>query len=247
MKTINNVTEELLPPRALSLLDGQLALCQRFIEPRLVKTLEATEEKLFDHARQSSSDAEQKDYLEAMDEVKKHRDAVYQRFLGALPYRLEKFGNPIELGTSPQKSKPVDLSILTKISQDEKVILDDLATRAETQASLTLFELGHRYAVLASSPIMDAEAQPFSPTVLCEFFRQATASLSLQPAHKIVLYRQFGDKVLSDIIKLYNDFNKGLVEQGILANLRIYALRRNRKNQSHAYNDEAPDTDNTTT
>lgn len=219
------MTTRVLPPRALKILQEQLAVSLEFFQQLVKSTVVEAEETLFQRADRSRDNAEQQKNMAAVAEIKRNRNAILEKSLEQLPGRLACFGTAIERFAAPS-AKQVSLALLSKQSQDESVILEDLAARAEARATLTLFELGHRYAVLAGTPVIEPATQPFSPTVFCDCMRRAIAGLHLLPEHKVVIYQTFTHKFLQDAFTFYDKLNAQLCEQGILPNLRIFALKR---------------------
>lgn len=233
------ITTRELPPRALKILQEQLAVSADFFQQMVKSVVLEAEETLFQRADRARDNAEQQKNMAAVAEIKRNRNAIIESAMAALPHRIASFGEAVEKkGASP---KQVSLALLSKQSQDESVILEDLAARAEARATLTLFELGHRYAVLAASPVIEPAAQPFSPTVFCECLRRAVADLHLLPEHKVVIYQTFTHKFLQDAFAFYDKLNAQLCEQGILPNLRIFALKRRQDNASAQPRNGKPD------
>ncbi|HET7300360.1 MAG TPA: DUF1631 family protein [Oleiagrimonas sp.] len=222
-----------LPPRALAVLDGQLAVCRKFLQLRLDEAIVDAGKALFDRSNQLLDTSEQERCLDALVVVKRHRSAITKRVLDMLPARLEQFGHAVdELGQVPQSE---GLSLLARHSQDENLTLADLAARTEARANMPLFELGHRYAVLAALPVMESAVQPFSPTFLCDCLHRAIVDLDLQPEFRADIYQAFDRKVLQGAYTLYDELNTQLGENGILPHLRVFAPRH--RGDAPAYHD----------
>lgn len=213
-----------LPLRALSALEEQLAVCDAFLRPLLASVMTEAEQSLFKRANQSRNNAEREQCLASVREIKHQRSTIVKQVRALLPGRLEEFGST--------SKKPVrhhiqtGLELLAEQSQDQSIILDDIAARTDARATMPLFELGHRYAVLAAAPIMETDQQPFSPGALCDCLRQVVSELDIIPEHQVDIYRAFDKKVLHQIASLYDKLNGKLIERGILPNLRTFAPRR---------------------
>lgn len=220
-----------LPPRALNALEEQLAACDEFLRPLLPEVMAEAEKALFRRANQSRNNTEQEQCLASMREVQKRRSMIVRQVLALLPERLRTFGE--RLDKPAHHGLQSGLELLAEQSQDQSIILDDIAARAEARATMPLFELGHRYAVLAASPIMESDRQPFGPVALCDCIRQIVTELDIAPEHQIEIYRAFDKKVLQQIVRLCDALNAKLVARGILPHLRTFAPRRqNEGNQS---------------
>ncbi|MGB8634667.1 MAG: DUF1631 family protein [Rhodanobacteraceae bacterium] len=213
-----------LPPRALNALEEQLATCDAFLRPLLPAVVGEAEKALFKRANQSRNNTEQEQCLASVRELKRQRSEIVTQVLALLPTKLEEFGKASKKPLRQQVQ--AGLELLAEQSQDQSIILDDISARTDARATMPLFELGHRYAVLAAAPIMDSDRQPFSPGALCDCIRQVVSKLEIIPDHQIEIYRAFDKSVLHQIVSLYDNLNARLIERGILPNLRTYAPRR---------------------
>lgn len=242
MMRMGNVVapDQPLPPRVLVALDGQLAICRKFLQLRLDEAIVGASKALFERSNQLLDHGEQERCLDALVVVKRHRGAITKRVLDMLPARVEHFGGAVE--KSWHQPARTGLSLLEQQSQDETLILADLAARTEARATFPLFELGHRYAVLAALPMLESAAQPFSPTFLCDCLQQAIADIDLLPEFRAYIYQAFDRKVLQSAFALYDELNTQLCESGILPHLRVFAPRHRAAAATHDYKD-AGDTD----
>lgn len=213
-----------LPQRARALLEQQLQACRAFLEPRLAGAVRDSENNLFDSARKSRNNAEQEQSLAAANEIERLRDSIPARILELLAARIEHFGSPVAR-PAPQQHD-AGLALLADQSQDENIVLDDLASRAESRATLPLFELGHRYAVLGGRPVFASREQPFAPAALCACIRAASDEVDLSQVARGALYRAIDKRILTAAAQLYDTLNAALREAGILANLRSFAPPR---------------------
>lgn len=214
--------------RAQAALNDQLSVAREYFSRRIMAAILATEDSLFKRAERSANNAEQQQLLAAVTEIKRQRETVAARIMELLAARIENYGAVVE-DEGAQQAKPSErlgLSLMTKKVQDESVVLESFATRVEGHAALSLFELGHRYAVLAAAPVFESTQQPFSPVAVCACLRQATADLNLPPEYKLELYQSFDREVLQSMAGLYDTLNKRLSERGILPHLRRFALKR---------------------
>ncbi|HET7662103.1 MAG TPA: DUF1631 family protein [Rhodanobacteraceae bacterium] len=222
-----------LPPRALAALNDQLAICRKFLQLRLDEAIVYAGKALFDRSNQLLDHDEQERCLDALVVVKRHRAAITKRVLDMLPARVEHFGRAAEKpGHQPAH---MGLSLLEQQSQDETLMLADLAARTEARATLPLFELGHRYAVLAAQPMLESAVQPFSPAFLCDCLRQAIADIDLLPEFRVVIYQAFDRKALQCAFAFYDELNTQLCESGILPHLRVFAPRHRAAASTHDY------------
>lgn len=232
----NSAALSRLPKRAQSALNDQLSVAREYFTRRVGTAIAAVEEQLFKRAEKSINNNEQQQLLTAIKEIKAQREAVAARVMELLAARIENYGDPVDDGDQAKRpSERMGLSLMAKKSQDESVVLESFATRVEGHAALALFELGHRYAVLAGAPVFESPQQPFSPAAVCACIRQGTASLKLSDEHRLELYQAFDRDVLQGMVGLYDTLNKRLIEHGILPNLRRFALKRRTPSTRHQF------------
>ncbi|MBS0430866.1 MAG: DUF1631 domain-containing protein [Proteobacteria bacterium] len=216
-----------LPARARTLLEEQLAEYSAGIEPQLRASLTELEQELFKLAEQARSDAEQQTAFESLREVKRTRADAAPRLLLLMEGRLAGLGLPQVRAAETR----FDLALIEHDELEEAITLDDIATHTEMRASQALFELGHRYAVLAASPLLETEALPLGPHALVQGLHEVAGGMGLPREHRTTFYRLFDRRLLGAAEVLYGGLNKHLALRGILPNLRSYLPRRNPESQ----------------
>ncbi len=225
-----------LPARVRTLLEEQLAECGSRIEPQLRASLTELEQELFKMAEQARNDAEQQAAFESLREVKRTRADAAPRLLLMLEGRLARLGLPQARAAEAR----IDLALVEHDELEEAITLDDFATRSEMRVSQSLFELGHRYAVLAASPLLDAEALPLGPHALAQGLREIAVRMGLPREHRTVLYRLFDRRLLAAAESLYGGLNEHLIARGILPNLRTYLPKRHTEPQARKHGGGEP-------
>jgi len=216
-----------LPARVRTLLEEQLAECGSRIEPQLRASLTELEQELFKLAEQARNDAEQQAAFESLREVKRTRADAAPRLLLMLEGRLARLGLPQARAAEARS----DMALVEHDELEEAISLDDFATRSEMRVSQPLFELGHRYAVLAASPLLDAESLPLGPHALAHGLREIALAMGLPREHRTVFYRLFDRRLVAAAESLYGGLNEHLTARGILPNLRTYLPKRHTEPQ----------------
>ncbi|MEO6967213.1 MAG: DUF1631 family protein [Rhodanobacteraceae bacterium] len=211
-----------LPTRVRTLLGEQLAECGTRIEPTLSASLTELEQQLFKLTTHADNHTAQLTAFESLREVKRTRADTAPRLLQALEGRLATLGMP---APRVQKTR-FDLALVDHDEFDEAVTLDDIATRTELRVSQILFELGHRYAVLAAAPLFDAESLPLGPHALAHGLRDIATRMGVPREHRMLFYRLCDHRVMTAAEGLYTGLNEHLIARGILPNLRTLLPRR---------------------
>ena len=219
-----------LAPRVRQLLEGVLGICSSTLEKTLVATLDDLEAQLFRLAEQSRNNDQQYRNFETLREIKRGRSDVAPRYMMAIEDCLARFDEPRSKDTHAPKPRPgaqvkQELSLVDSRDLEESLALQEFAAKTDIRQAQTLYALGHRFAVLASAPVFDAETLPVGPTQLGNALRFASANLDIPVEQRVLLYRVFDRIGQSAITSLYEDINTYFIEQRVLRYLRLQSPR----------------------
>ncbi len=213
-----------LPPRVRGVLDELCKVLTARFETALRDTLNDLEQQLFKLAEQARSNADQELAYASLREVKRGRPDVGPRFAAAIEADLVAFDN--EPLSTPQDAGTSKLELMQEHVFEEDLALREVASRAEVRASEQLYELCHRIAVLAALPLFDADRLPGGPQRVLMALRGAIAELDLPTAHRVLAWRLFEKRAMSDAAAFYAEVNRVLAARRILPNLIVYRHRR---------------------
>jgi hypothetical protein len=215
-----------LPPRVRHLLEGTLGLCSSKLERVLIATLDDLEAQLFKRAEQLRSSEQQYRCFETLREIKRGRADIAPRFMLALEDTLTRFGNPRD-GQSHERAPALrELALVETRELEESLALQEFSARAEIRQAQPLYALGHRFAVLAGAPVIDAEHLSIGPAQLAAAMRHACACLQIAPDHRVLLYHAFDRMAAEALGELYAEINRYLIEHRILRHLHLLAAPR---------------------
>ena len=220
-----------LPPRVRKVLEGVLGLFSRNLERSLVPVLDEFEISLVRQASKSQAGEAGQRSLESVRKLKSTRSQLLPRLVLALEHgvaRLDQRAAPAPKKTTPLALALEDLELVGSTDLDETLTLQDMAARLEARHSLALYELGHRFAVLAARPAFHADSVPLGPAHVGEALRYAAAALDVPIDHRVLLYEVFDRLAMSGIGALYAAANMHFVEQGIFRHLQIQTSVRGR-------------------
>lgn len=213
-----------LAPRVRQLLEELMAMASARLEPALRAVLSDLEQQLFKLAEQSRNNTEQQRCFESLREVKRGRADLAPRFVASLEEHLAGFDRA---PASAAKADPdAELELLPAQQLEDHLAVTEMSSRAEVRASTALFELGHRFGVMAGAPVFEAEQLPLGPHALGASLSRALDQLDLPPEHRQLAYRLFERRVLANIAGFYDAVNEHLVTRRILPHLRVYVARR---------------------
>jgi hypothetical protein len=217
-----------LPPRVRHLLEGILSLCSTKLERVLIATLDDLEAQLFKRAEQLRSSEQQYRCFETLREIKRGRADITPRFMLALEDSLSRLGNRRDGAAREPAPALKELALVETRELEESLALQEFSARAEIRQAQPLYALGHRFAVLAASPIIEAEQLAIGPAQLADAMRHACACLQLATDHRVLLYRVF-DRVAAETLgELYAELNRYLIEHRILRHLHLLAAPRSK-------------------
>ena len=219
-----------LAPRVRQLLEGILGICSSGMERTLVATLDDLEAQLFRLAEQSRNNDQQYRNFETLREIKRGRADVAPRYMMAVEDCLARFDQPRSNDTNEAKPRPggplkQELSLVDTRDLEESLALQEFAAKTDIRQAQTLYALGHRFAVLAGSPIFDAETLPIGATNLGNALRFGTEHLDIPVEQRVLLYRVFDRIGQTAITSLYDEINNYFIDQRVLRHLRVQSPR----------------------
>ncbi len=214
--------------------------------------LEAMDEELTQLAEHAESNVFQTHCLDVKQEIADKNEAMGQHFYNELVAGFERFtlghnqyteNQKKEEESSPKRSK---LALIEKESFEIELAFDTVANNAYVNYSEYIYTLNHRLAVIngGSKPGERSELLPGGPQHVCNAYRVALSILEIpiDAGVKIGLIEIFDKYVLRQADAIYQDYNRTLIEAGILPNLEdspIYAPPK--VDNSEADLEEAPE------
>src|SRR5689334_1236016 len=205
-----------LPRRVRKVLEHLLSTVSDELERHLTTMLAEFEQQLFrlaDHARNPGAESV---HLQTLRTLRLTRADLVPRFMAGLEANLARMGRGAQASTgssaaatpsAPLQLQAQHLSLLDDRELDEETVLQDIATRQESRASLTLHLLGQRFGVLAGAPAFDPDRLPLGPKALCGIMREAAQSLQLALDARLLLYRIFDRRVMAQYAPMVEMLN----------------------------------------
>ena len=201
----------------------------------LHKLFENTDDALFAMADKAGSNGDQTVYFEAMRELRLQKKLVAT----ALIRGVIKSFNEIGYYRSKNNSGASDLDILDDwdnvflLQNDElelNVAMEGMVSRLRSQTESDLNQMKLRIESLIPGLNLNQDQVPLSPDMLCDCFAEGCHVLELGIQVRLVVLKLFEKYVLSEVPKLYVEFNQSLVRQGILPNLKAQKASARRAN-----------------
>ncbi|BCX82530.1 hypothetical protein MIT9_P2116 [Methylomarinovum caldicuralii] len=180
---------------------------------------------LLQQAEQAESDVFQTHCMDVRQEIGDNREAMTERFYTELMQGFERF--ILGQTDTPSQDQPGDsrrrLSLVEKETFEVELAFDTIANSAWVNYSDSLTPLNHRLAVINGGvkPGERSANLPGSPHHVCNAFRQALSAVQIpiETAVKVSIIEAFDQQVLRRAGSIYQDYNRLLIEAGILPNL----------------------------
>jgi len=232
--TTQTLATAVLPRRVRKVLEHLLSTVSDELERHLTTMLAEFEQQLFrlaDHARNPGAESV---HLQTLRTLRLTRADLVPRFMAGLEANLARMGRTqgivpsapsVAAPSAPLQLQAQHLSLLDDRELDEETVLQDMAVRQESRASLTIHLLGQRFGVLAGAPAFDADRLPLGPKALCAIMRDAAHALQLSLDARLLLYRIFDRRVMTQYAPLVEMLNLSLAADGILPSLTYVPLR----------------------
>lgn len=239
-----------LPRRVRRILERALALFSEELERNLVTAISEFEEELFRLAdRAGTTGSSMMDHMQTLRVVRLNRHDLVPRFMMLLESGLAGLNRPLQTtvarpGTGAAPLNFRNLSLVDNSVMDEGAVLHEIAVRQESRCNLVLHLLGQRFGVLAGAPAFDSERLPLGPQALCRAIRHASEVLHLQQETRLLFYRLFDRRVMSQCQSLSEKLDALMVEEGVLPSL-TYVPMRTRVSQADEAGGDADDVEET--
>lgn len=220
-----------LPPKVHALAEGAFRQLSAELERAVLNTLSEFEAQIFVLAEQARNPGVQSLHMQTLREVRDGSEQFLPRFRQRLESALaglrDAESTRHESGGPAASSSPLPsgLSLVEHTDVDESVVLNEIASRAEMRAGLSLFLLGQRFGVLARRPGFDAESLPIGPAALCRMVADAALCFELSGEHRLILLRQFDKQLVLLSGTLFENLNTWLAGRGVLPHLTFVPFR----------------------
>lgn len=216
-----------LPPRVRSALEQLLAVVSEEIVRGLGKMLNELEQQLFQQANHARNAAAQDDQFNALRNLRLTRADFIPLYLHGLEDTLARVraSRPEAEQAAIVKPNSQQWQLLERDSDDEEIMLRDLAIRYESRATLTLYLLGQRFGVMAAAPAFETDRLPVGPRALLRIAHDTAQALHHDSVLRMLLYRAFEHHVLAGYPTLVELMNDVLGKAGILPGLEFVPAR----------------------
>ena len=186
--------------------------------------LKSVGDELFVLAEKSPSNAEQRRFYEAMQQVRGCTQTMRSMFAEELARIYREFAS----GQDQEKSIDVQidadkLSLIQREDLEDDLAVSVIVSKANSRNTEVLWKLNRRLAASRGGRPVTDEINPFGPQAVCTAMQKAVHELTVDSHARMAIYKHLGKMFLVSFGKELKLLDTLLVEQGILPNLRFVA------------------------
>lgn len=194
--------------------EASRALCKDFLFFAHDKLSEYSE-------RPSEGNKKGFEFLHAQSRISQKNNEITRIFLRELRVYFEglakhDFKARDDFGSSDNSK----LSLVNQDEFDENIALVAARQRAEGDFNEQMWMLSQRLSLITGGQKIQESELPMSPGCFCSAIKRAMVVADIQLTAKLVVYKLFEQKVISQLGDLYDEMNTVLVDMGILPNLQ---------------------------
>ena len=212
-----------MPVPTLNFLDECRDIVLKYLRPQIKKMFESSDMAFIEFAEKAQSNDSQVRFFEAMSVIQVNRNSVEDIFYRELGRSFADFGCADYRATPTDPTENSTLTLISKEDSDIQVAIQNMTAGASLRSAQALIGLRYRLAVLNHGKQMEEKDIPGGPTCLANAFHQAASSLMLEHQTRLIVYMLFNKFVLSKTSLLYDEYNKHLLNAGLLPNLKYEA------------------------
>ena len=216
-----------IAPQFQKLLDGCQEMELSHLRPLVDRMFENADVALLDFAEKAENNMAQTLFFDAMSEVRKKRSAIEQHLYAELKRSFTEFPvRPYDKEDSVQEENGLaTLSLVDTEEMETSVATQNAAGKLASRIMEHIFALKQRLSIVNSGTAITEDQIPGGPAWLGRAFQHAVEQLELENKVRLVFIALFDKYVLNQVDDLFNEFNKRLIQAGILPNLR-YEVRK---------------------
>lgn len=217
--TSNNVVALKAAPRHAELMLATRAAALQALAPIAGTVLAGADDALFDLVQKSYSAFEQQQFFEAMRELRRHRNAIEQRyrehFIAAFA-GLEK-RKPVLAQYAQPGDTSNELSLLDEDELEEQLASEQVAQAVERKHGPVLGQLDSQLGQLAGGVVLNGMLNPVGPGHMAASMRAGLRGCDLAPSARLVLFKLYEQALLPMLGGFYAELSERLTASGIVA------------------------------
>ncbi len=223
----------------ISLTSAQTGACRRSVKPESVtvindcrdiavkritevlsKTFDTIEKELFSLAENSVEQEKQAFYLDARSQAREKRSAIEATFRKQFLSVFERKISADEVAVRAPQDDFLTLSLVDDSELEEKLAMDEIATRLSRKCDEELSALSQRMGFLLSEPELKEQANPMSPDTVVKALRTACDQMTSGFEAKLAVMKLMEQHMAKEMHGVYHDINAHLIACQIMPQIR---------------------------
>ncbi|GMQ84061.1 MAG: DUF1631 domain-containing protein [Gammaproteobacteria bacterium] len=216
-----------IAPQFQKLLDSCLEMELSHLRPLVDRMFENADVALLDFAEKAENNMAQSLFFEAMSEVRKKRNTIEQYFYRELKRGFLEFPGKPDQQDQPDQADTglANLSLIDTDKLETSVATQNAAGKLASRIMDRIFALKQRLSVINGGNAIEENEIPGGPAWLGCAYQHAIDQLELENEIRLVFIVLFEKYVLTHADAIFDEFNKRLIQEGILPNLK-YEVRK---------------------
>ena len=214
-------------PQFNRLLEDCREMAISHLRPLMDRMFENADVALLGFAESAESNMAQSVFFEAMAEVRRKRSAIEKLFYVEINRSFSEFpSKPDAAAEAEEPNKPFgSLSLVDREEMETSVAMLNASRKLGTRMMDKVFGLKQRLAIVNAGTGIEENHIPAGPAWLGAAYQRAIEQLELENKVRLVFIVLYEKYVLNKVDALFEEFNKRLIEAGILPHLR-YEIRK---------------------
>jgi len=212
----------------------------------LQKLFENADDALFGMADKAGSNGDQTVYFEAMRELRLQKKLVATELIRGGIKSFNEIGHYRSKNNSGESGLDGlddwdNVGLVQNDELEQNVAIEGMVSRLRNQTESDLNHLKLRIENIMPGLSLNEDQVPLSPEMLCDCFADGCNVLEVGIEVRLVVLKLFEKYVLSEIPKLYVEFNQSLVQHGILPSLNTQRVNIRRATAPPVVRNSHPD------
>lgn len=204
-------------------------ICIDALEAKLLEMLNTADDRLFDMSENSNNLVQ----FDAMRLLRIKREGLIRCFKQELANNFKQTLGKIDSQEFDEENIETlsfeNIALVKDDDLEEDIATDAMVNKARTKNQDALEHIRIRIDTLISEHSIESKNNPLEPVHICDAFRSATATLDLDIASLLVIYKLFDRSVVDELDDVYFKVNQFFIEKGILPELKSGPLAVKRK------------------
>ncbi|MCW9013346.1 MAG: DUF1631 domain-containing protein [Gammaproteobacteria bacterium] len=238
----NEVAQPVQDVPYAELIENILTKLEEYFSEHTVDLFKKTDEFLFNSANTATSIDVQNRMFEFMNGLRAQKDEMEKNFIQELSFYLQPVSEIAELPKKKKHKKPgsSQFSLVEQDEMDEMVTLTTISSKAAQNLNEELTHLHARLQRLALHNSNIFHANALEPVHICDAFQEAAAATDFDNKNKLVLFKKFGEEVVSSLKELYDEINQMMIDEGILPEIELSGvINPGSSGYGHGHEEEA--------